>query len=703
MCVSELVIIIFYRKKDWLKKLDCADTTVDAMKKIKVCARHFELKMINDGRLARWAIPSVDTNNEPTQKNDVTTTIASVPASHSSSIDTSITASVNSVTVVPNTDSYVLKKVKMVNLKLRREKRNLQRRIGRLQAKVKKKKAKREVIVDKRQFLKCCEEYLKPNVSTLFKAQLKKKRYTADMKKLCLKIYFASSRGYQTLGKILKLPSRTTLYRYIEDMQCTVGINKQLFEAMRVKIAQREDQDPLYKYCSLSIDEISLMAHLSYVVKNDEICGFSNFPAKDLKHSIVDHATAVMVRGIFSKWKQPVGHWFVNSSCDAEEAKKNILDVIRELSRIGLVVMNVTADMGASNQGLATKLGATESNPTFFVDNIEVSFSFDPPHLLKCLRNCILNKNIISYSETNQESGVMEICEVKWIYIEEVSGFVKTYGLRSESKLTPAHLAPRSKEKMRVKYAAQVFSETVAGQIRTYVDLDKMKRESLATANFLSKFNKLFDILNSSAEIDSKTQYRAAYCGKPFQEQYLRAMLHLIEGIKITNAVGKDVTRTFPFLRGWKTTINSLLHLWQRLKTVDGVSYICTRQLNQDALKIFFGTIRTACGNNPTCVDFANIFRKQFYMHLLETDTIGSNCETNELKNLDYIAAATNSTSDPDPDSGTVSFLLFYNNVGSGTELHFSKYLDVQMDDSTPTRQENFLSPAPEGFCFAYF
>lgn len=255
---------------------------------------------------------------------------------------------------------------------------------------------------------------------------------------------------------------------------------------------------------------------------------------------------------------------------------------------------------------------------------------------------------------------------MKWSYIEEVSELVRIYGVRSQSKLTPAHLAPANKEKMRVKFAAQVFSETVAGQIRTYVSLGKMKSEALGTAKFLSRFDKLFDILNSSTEIDNK-QYRAAYCGKPFQEEYLRTMVHFIEGLRIKRASGKDVTSNFPFLRGWKTTINSLLHLWQSLKSVHGVSYICTRQLNQDALENFFGIIRTSCANNrnPPYTDFANIFREQFNMHLMETDSIGSNCKSDidtflleELTNLDYIAAATSNTTDPDPGSGIYFYFI---------------------------------------------
>jgi hypothetical protein len=62
------------------------------------------------------------------------------------------------------------------------------------------------------------------------------------------------------------------------------------------------------------------------------------------------------------------------------------------LKYIGLTVVVVMSDMGSNFQSLAKRLNITAGNPWFIHNNQKYFVMFDPPHLLKCVRN-----NLVKY------------------------------------------------------------------------------------------------------------------------------------------------------------------------------------------------------------------------------------------------------------------------------------------------------------------
>ncbi|KAL1502665.1 hypothetical protein ABEB36_007778 [Hypothenemus hampei] len=80
-------------------------------------------------------------------------------------------------------------------------------------------------------------------------------------------------------------------------------------------------------------------------------------------------------------------------------------------------------------------------------------------------------------------------------------------------------------------------------------------------------------------------------------------IFHKVQVIEQKNdGTTSNVMSKIKFIKGWKITINSLLNLFNDLK-VDA-KFICTRNLNQDALENMFGSIRSKGGAN--CVDDLN-------------------------------------------------------------------------------------------------
>ena len=70
--------------------------------------------------------------------------------------------------------------------------------------------------------------------------------------------------------------------------------------------------------------------------------------------------------------------------------------------------------------------------------------------------------------------------------------------LKKSIKLTKKHIDLNGFQKMKVKYATQVLSKTMASSIMTYVSLGLLPAVAAGTAELLSKLDNIFYCLNSS-------------------------------------------------------------------------------------------------------------------------------------------------------------------------------------------------------------
>lgn len=108
----------------------------------------------------------------------------------------------------------------------------------------------------------------------------------------------------------------------------------------------------------------------------------------------------------------------------------------------------------------------------------------------------------------------------------------------------------------------------------------------------------------------------------------MRESIDFIKSIKVINtATGEDHTRQLKCLKGWCITLKAIIDMWHYLKAQFQISFLITRQLNQDPLKKFFGAIRQQGGNadNPTPIQFKRAYHKLFHTNLLNISS--TNCE----------------------------------------------------------------------------
>lgn len=220
---------------------------------------------------------------------------------------------------------------------------------------------------------------------------------------------------------------------------------------------------------------------------------------------------------------------------------------------------------------------------------------------------------------------VFENKVTSWEHLETFYLHDKQYSTRAAPKLTDSHLKPSPFEKMKVKYATQVLSATVSAGMNLYIRFGVLPAAAVGTSELIDRFDKLFDILNSSSFNCSK-MYNRAFKNDDFQKEFLSDCREFFKSVKVIDKNNKDVTNSIKCIKGWGITIKSFELLWEKVMEV-GFKYLLSRRLNQDALENLFGKIRQQNGNciNPTPIQFQRTFRKLLCLDILNSGS--ENCQ----------------------------------------------------------------------------
>lgn len=95
----------------------------------------------------------------------------------------------------------------------------------------------------------------------------------------------------------------------------------------------------------LCADEMALKTNLYYLIKKDEIIGFSQ--TKNIKsYEPANHVLVLMIRGINFNWKQPIAYFLVSNNCTGFELQDIIFSTILKLFIININVKAFVTDMG---------------------------------------------------------------------------------------------------------------------------------------------------------------------------------------------------------------------------------------------------------------------------------------------------------------------------------------------------------------------
>ena len=138
--------------------------------------------------------------------------------------------------------------------------------------------------------------------------------------------------------------------------------------------------------------------------------------------------------------------------------------------------------------------------------------------------------------------------------------------------------------KMKVSYACQVLSKSVAAGMTTHVSFKSLPADAADTANFIDTMDQVIDCFNSRGTLMSKLKpYKNAMSAKSPHVKFLTGILEWIEEWKFVGPKAE-----LPSVFGLKLTISALLRLWNDLQTHHTFAFLLTSRLNQDCLENFY-------------------------------------------------------------------------------------------------------------------
>ncbi|XP_046142509.1 LOW QUALITY PROTEIN: uncharacterized protein LOC123987984 [Osmia bicornis bicornis] len=343
-------------------------------------------------------------------------------------------------------------------------------------------------------------------------------------KVLALALYKQSGRCYRLLESIFHLPSARSLRQILNRINVNTGCNQFICRQLQEKGTTMSSID---KVCCVMFDEMAIQPHVEYDPVSDCIVGFEDCQTiRTMKYA--DHALVFMIRGIHTGWKFPVAYYFTEN----------------QASTAHLVQCN-----------------------TIYLAGVEICPLYDPPHLMKGIRNNLLNKDI--ELDFKNEGGM----------------------------------------------------ETEIGHLRMPV------KQGHDTAEMALFFDRLFDSVNGHS-VKPETELRSIVTRKSNHGEFWGSAIKKLSEMRFVSISTHCPVHTTPVLKHWQATIGGFQPLWQLLQRL-GFKYFRPRYLNQDPLENFFGCIRSLNYRytNPTAKHFKSNFKTLLVNNLSSKNSFG-NCET---------------------------------------------------------------------------
>lgn len=211
---------------------------------------------------------------------------------------------------------------------------------------------------------------------------------------------------------------------------------------------------------------------------------------------------------------------------------------------------------------------------------------FDPPHLIKGIRNNLMTKTLkhrittrwnISTTGFNKSVKKQKLRSASWDHVE---GLYR-YNLKGSTKLLPKiteeHIKP-NKSKMRVSVATQIFSQTCGSMMLKYADNGILPKKYSDTAEILLFFNDLFDSMNGSCEYDSD-HLKGPVTEGSVHIPFWNYALCMLSEMKFYDKITGKVTNRTAVLKHFESTIKGYIEISRKCMNLN-ISEIAIRYFN---------------------------------------------------------------------------------------------------------------------------
>ncbi|KAJ8910981.1 hypothetical protein NQ315_003674 [Exocentrus adspersus] len=431
----------------------------------------------------------------------------------------------------------------------------------------------------------------------------KQHRFTQKEKILCLALYKKSPKMYKFLSIMFVLPSKATLNKLLNVITFEPGINEHVFRTLE-KTGRNMSQPE--KYVSIIFDEMAITPALSFNEKKGYIEGFQDLGGEERSSDFADHVIVFMVRGIMKNFKQPIFYGFTKDGGAKWPQIKQILTVvIKKVIEAGFIPITTICDQAPNN--------------------------------CKALKELFEEtKRIFIYHS--------EIKTAKWEHIQRLyecdSGPGAPGEFRTLNHLTDEHIYAGKMRKMKVKFAAQIFSSRLASTLRLVSAVGQNEilgpGNPLDTAQLLLFVDKMFDSVNGSTKNPRKG--KVFRCGisqeSPHVSFWKEEALPMLHSMEYAQRGSRDHKKP-PSLVNWEFTLRNIIRIWEELN-VNGFDYVLGKRLNQDPLENYFGQIRTHGGRytNPCADAFVGAYKSLLVNNLITKHSDNFNCEEDQCENI---------------------------------------------------------------------
>ncbi|CAH0731378.1 unnamed protein product, partial [Brenthis ino] len=236
---------------------------------------------------------------------------------------------------------------------------------------------------------------------------------------------------------------------------------------------------------------------------------------------------------------------------------------------------------------------------------------------------------------------------------------------KTGKKITEYHCNPNKIPKINVKFASQIFSQTVGVNMGYLADKGLLPKECQDTADIIIFFDELFESMNGSFLNSSKRsgkQLLQPLTPSSLHNQIWRKAKQILKTMKFISKEGKVCV--VASISNWLLTIENMECLRNKLFYEYNLKSIWCRHFNQDPLENFFGSGRSHGyrNNSPTCAGFEAAFASLLVNNLSTSYSPGSNCEEDSCHIFKSISKLFFSKSTKSDEPIEVNFRHIYDN-----------------------------------------
>lgn len=344
-------------------------------------------------------------------------------------------------------------------------------------------------------------------------------RWHPTMIRLALSIHLTSPAALDLLREsgMVCLPCSRTLFDYSHVKPVKDGIDEVVLESL----AKRVSEAPKHRRYHVAMgDEMSICQNLVFQKTTGKMIGYTKLneldkeieafnsyldnPDKEREEKTASKILVYMVKGISLGTKEVIAT-FPTDNPSTHQYYSWTWQVIGALERSGVPIVAYVCDGFSTNRAFihmhkpATKLpsGLVFDTINKAAPDRILYFISDVPHLLKTLRNCLMNSRWDG--KKSRRKMMFKGKRITWDFIVKLFESDKHKTLRKAFKLNAMNVFPDSYARMKLKYAAEAISATVSQNID-----DKNWEGSSGTVKFLKLFNDWFDCLNGAHTIVGK-------------------------------------------------------------------------------------------------------------------------------------------------------------------------------------------------------